>query len=250
MNATLCPVSGVTAEWVRAAHGDAWQALGVAGTCELPGLRLSATGLAHPQWNDGDVDDPALVDVDAVRAWYAERAVPWGLRVPAGAAWPHGRKLFSKRLMGLVPGDFDPAAPPPDVVVRAGTTAELDAVVAVDAAAFEEPVEVEQPWIALLSAHPAVIVAVAEVGSEVVGTGSVTRTDGRAGPAGYVAGIAVAAANRRRGIGAAITSRLVTTAFAAGARMCHLHPDTDAAAAIYARLGFVEVDGLDIYVDV
>src|SRR4051812_25374271 len=87
MNATLCLVSSLRAEWVRAAHGDAWQVLGVAGTADLPGVRLSASGLPHPQWNSGDVDDPGLVDVDAVRRWYADRGVPWGLRLPAGAPW-------------------------------------------------------------------------------------------------------------------------------------------------------------------
>jgi len=35
----------------------------------------------------------------------------------------------------------------------------------------------------------------------------------------------------------------------AGAELVHLHPDTDQAAAIYRRLGFVEVDGFDVYVD-
>jgi len=71
-------VTAVTAEWVRAAHGDAWQALAVAGSAELPGVRLAATGLAHPQWNNGDVDDPSQIDIAAVRAWYDGLGVPWG----------------------------------------------------------------------------------------------------------------------------------------------------------------------------
>ena len=62
--------------WVRKAHGDAWQTLAVT-THELPGVRLSATGLPHPQWNNGDVDDPAAVDVGAVRDWYDALRVPW-----------------------------------------------------------------------------------------------------------------------------------------------------------------------------
>ena len=68
----------VTAQWVRTAHADAWQVLGTAATTEMPGIRLMATGLPHPQWNNGDVDDPAEVDVDAVRDWYAAVGVPWG----------------------------------------------------------------------------------------------------------------------------------------------------------------------------
>jgi hypothetical protein len=34
---------------------------------ELPGIRLMASGLPHPQWNNGDVTEPALVEVDLVR---------------------------------------------------------------------------------------------------------------------------------------------------------------------------------------
>jgi hypothetical protein len=35
----------------------------------------------------------------------------------------------------------------------------------------------------------------------------------------------------------------------AGAELAHLHPDSDSAARLYARLGFVETPGLDVYVD-
>lgn len=242
-------MSAVTAEWVRAAHGDAWAVLGVAGTAELPGVRLSATGLAHPQWNNGDVDDASAVDIDVVRRWYADRGVPWGLRVPADARWPHGRLLFTKRLMGLVPGAFVAARRVDGLVVRRATPADTDAVVHVDAIAFEETEAAQRPWLELLLAHPCVTVAVAERDGEIVATGDVTMSEGRAGPAAYVGGIAVLPEHRRRGIGAAISSWLVEHALAAGARLAHLHPDTDHAAGIYRRLGFTEVDGLDIYVD-
>ena len=239
-----------TTTWVRTAHGDAWQTLAIA-TEELPGSRLSATGLPHPQWNNGDVDDPSLVDVDVdvVRSWYAALGVPWGMRVPADAEWRHGRFLFCKRLMGVVPTGFVPAAERPGVVVRAAVDGDFDAVLYIDTVAFEESVDVERPWLQLLAAHPAVIRAVAETDGRVVATGTVTLTDGRAGPAGYVAGIGVLPEARRRGVGAALSSWLTRTAFSEGATLCHLHPDTDAAAAIYTRLGYVEVDGLDIYVD-
>lgn len=69
---------------VRDAHGDAWQVLGRlrvphGGDCaELPGIRLMSSGLQHPQWNNGDVTDSRLVDIEQVRAWYATRGVPWG----------------------------------------------------------------------------------------------------------------------------------------------------------------------------
>ena len=248
MSATLCPVSEPSATWVREAHGDAWQTLAVT-TSELQGVRLSATGLPHPQWNNGDVDDPSAVDIGAVRDWYDALGVPWGMRVPQGAQWPHGRYLFTKRLMGVTPNTSYPAREVADVVVRAAGPGDLDEVLAVDTVAFEESAEVERPWLQLLAAHPAVTVAVAELDGVVVATGSVTLSDGRAGRAGYVAGIAVLPQARRRGIGAAISSWLTRQAMARGAALCHLHPDTDAAAAIYSRLGYVETAGLDIYVD-
>ena len=72
--------------------------------------------------------------------------------------------------------------------------------------------------------------------------------DDRAGPALYVAGVAVAAGARRRGVGAAISSWLVAGGLEAGARLVHLHADSDPAARVYARLGFAEAPGLDVYV--
>jgi len=47
-----------------------------------------------------------------------------------------------------------------------------------------------------------------------------------------------------------VTSWLVDYAAARGADIAHLNPDTDAAASIYRQLGFVEVPGFDIYVDI
>jgi hypothetical protein len=41
--------------------------------------------------------------------------------------------------------------------------------------------------------------------------------------------------------------KLLERAFAAD--LAHLHPDSDVAARIYGRLGFMEVAGFDIYVD-
>jgi ribosomal protein S18 acetylase RimI-like enzyme len=206
-----------------------------------------ATGLDHPQWNSADIDDPETVDVDAVARWYAERGVRWGLRVPAGAPWPHGRFLVRKRLMGLSPEGYRPAGPAEDVTLRAATHADVAAVVAVDREAFGDHGELQQTWIELLFRHRQVTYVVAERSGVVAGVGYSQRTDEDAGPALFVGGIGVRASMRRRGIGSAVSSWLVTAGFDAGARLAHLHPDTEDAARIYRRLGFVEVDGLDIY---
>src|SRR3954467_6298632 len=87
----------IDADSVRIAHADAWEAHGRyrepsgGGVERLPGVRLMASGLPHPQWNSGDVTDPRAVHLAAVKDWYADLGVPWGVRVPAGAEWPHGR---------------------------------------------------------------------------------------------------------------------------------------------------------------
>jgi len=112
--------STVLTERVRTAHGDAWQEQGRlripygGAFAELPGIRLMASGLQHPQWNNADVTDAAVVDIDLVREWYAARGVPWGARVPNDQDWSIGRHLFAKRLMGLTPEAFvaAPRRPP------------------------------------------------------------------------------------------------------------------------------------------
>jgi len=249
VSVTLGLVGSLSAGWVRAAHGDVWQVLGVAGVAEFPGVRVMATGLAHPQWNNGDVHEPRLVDLRVVGDWYAQRDVPWGLRLPAGAEWPHGRKLFTQPLMGMIPAMFRPVAPVDGVVIHVATRADLPDVVTVDAIAFEQSAQMQRPWLELLLAHPAVTVAIAEYHGQPIATGSVTVSSGRAGPAAYLGGIAVLPAARRQGIGAAVSSWLIDRGRDAGAVLWHLHPTHEAAASMYHRLGFLDVQGVDIYVD-
>jgi ribosomal protein S18 acetylase RimI-like enzyme len=240
---------------VRTAHGDAWQEEGRlripygGAFAEQPGIRLMASGLPHPQWNNGDVTDAAVVDLDLVREWYACLSVPWGVRVPADQAWSHGRHLFRKRLMGLTADGFAPASMVAGLAVRAATASDVEAVVRVDCAAFGGESSVDRPWLEPHLHADAVTVALALLEGEPVGTAYTLRSDGRAGPALYLAGVGVLEQARGRGVAAAMSSWLLEQGFAAGAELAHLHPDTDSAAGIYARLGFTEVDGFDIYVD-
>lgn len=239
----------------RTAHADAWEQHGRlradagGAVAELPGIRLMASGLPHAQWNNGDVADPDLVDVDAVRRWYAARGVPWGVRVPAGARWPHGRLLFRKRLMLLDVAGLVPSPAVPGLRVRVATPDDLDVVARVDAVAFDGDPAVEAAWTRPLLAPGRATVALAELAGRPVATASCLRTDGRAGPAAYLAGVAVLPEARRRGVAGAVSGWLLERAVAGGARIAHLHPDTDEAARVYARLGFAEVDGFDVYVD-
>ncbi|MEA2384306.1 MAG: hypothetical protein QOH72_4277 [Solirubrobacteraceae bacterium] len=238
---------------VHVAHADAWEAEGRlrepdgGGVLAVRGLRLMASGLAQPQWNSGDVTAPDP-DLGAARAFYAERGAEWGLRVPAGMAWKHGRRVLTLRLMALDPAGFRPVPAAAGVAAREATADDLDAVVAIDAAAFESDPADERAWLAPHLSAAAVTTALATLDGAPAGTGYTVRSDGRAGPAVYLAGVAVLPAARRRGVGAALSSWLLARGLADGARLAHLHADTDAAARVYARLGFADTTGFDVYV--
>src|SRR4051794_6324185 len=193
-------------ERVRTAEGDAWQVHGElrAGTRELHGIRLMASGLDHAQWNNGDVT-AADADVEGARAFYAELGVPWGVRVPCELEWAHGRKLFRKRLMGLDAQSFVPAPVVPGLRLELST--DLKTVVGVDALAFgSEPAEA---WARGHVGASRVETALAWLDGEPVATAYAVRSDGWAGPCVYLAGVGVVPGARRRGVGAAVSSWLV-----------------------------------------
>lgn len=243
---------------VQVALADYWQAEGQlradvgGGVVELPGVRLMASGLDHPQWNSGDVTDPALVDLDAVAAWYAARAggrgVPWGLRVPLGLAWEGREPVMTRRLMVLDPADLAPTPVPPGVTIRAAGPADLDVVSRVDADAFGDDPGANRAWMAPQLGAEGWTVLLAEAAGTPVGSAVAVLSDGLAGRCGYVGGVGVLESHRGRGIGAALSSAAAAVGVDAGAGLVHLSPDTDAAARLYARLGFTETAGYAIYV--
>jgi GNAT superfamily N-acetyltransferase len=243
----------LTGGLVHAAHADAWQEHGrlrraTGGDCaDLPGVRLMASGLPYAWWNTADVLDPSHADIEAVRAWYDARHLPWGVRVPAGTAWPHGRPLLHQRLMAQRPAQLRPAPVTDGVTVRVAGPADLDAVVAVDSAAFDAEPGPSRRWLAPMLDDAAVTVLLAVDGTGPVGTAYSVRSDGHAGPAVLLAGVAVVPRARRRGVASAMSSVLLRDGYDRGARLGHLQPDTAAAAAVYAGLGFVEVEGIDVH---
>src|SRR5215207_9538957 len=94
-------------ELVRTAHADAWQVEGRlrerygGGVYAVRGARAMASGIRTPKWNNADVTHEQ-VDLEALRAWYGSRGMPWGLRVPLELSLAVGEPLFVKRCMGLV----------------------------------------------------------------------------------------------------------------------------------------------------
>lgn len=251
--------TGALAERVWSAHGDAWQAEGRlrqscgGGAVTLPGIRLMASGLPHAQWNNGDVTDPAHVDVEAVRAWYAARAhgdgVPWGVCVPAGSPLSHGRHVFRKRCMALLPQQFRAVRASSGVAIGEALPADVDTFARIDASAFAGTVEQTLPWVAPHFGAAGFIVALARLEGEPVGVATAIHTKDRAGSCVGIFGVGVLEHARRQGIGGAMTSWLLEKAFAQSATLAHLNPDSDAAAGLYARLGFIETAGLDVYCD-
>src|SRR3954451_19671565 len=150
----------VDAALIRLAHADAWEAHGRhrerhgGGVARLPGIRLMASGLPHPQWNNGDVLDPDAVDVAEVARWYGEKGVPWGLRVPDGMSWSHGRHLFGKRLMGLVPEAFRPCVAPDGVTMQIASPRDVNAVLPDDRVVLTEVDDAERPGVEPMLSQP------------------------------------------------------------------------------------------------
>ena len=204
-----------------------------------------ASGLAHPQWNHGTVT-AADADLEGARDFYAALGVPWAVQVPAGMPWSAGRRLFGLRLMGLPVADFVPAPPVPGLAIREAGMEDFELVRCLDATVFEEDAG---PWLAGQLGRAPCVSALASLDGEPVAHAYSLFSDGAAGPCVYLAGVGVLAAARRRGVGAAISSWLLERGFAAGAELGHLHPDSDLAARVYARLGFVETAGFDVYVN-
>ncbi len=244
-----------TADLVRTAYADGWQAEGrlrqsVGGaTTEVAGARLMSSGLDHPQWNSGDVHDPDAVDLDAVRSWYAGLGVPWGLRLPAGATWAHGHRILSRGLMGLTSSGHRPAPPVPGLELRPATVSDVDVVLAVDSAAFGSDPSAELPWTLPHLQSPDVDTVLGLLDGVAVATGYAVRSHGLAGPAALLGGICVLPPAEGRGVAGALTSWLLEGAFAQGTLLATLQPETERASAVYRRLGFDAVDGVDIYLD-
>ena len=243
---------------VRAAHADLAEREGRlrehggGGALRLPGIRLMSSGLAKPQWNGADVteeDDVASVDMAAVRRWYAARGVPWGVRVPEGMPWPYGRRLLTKRVMVLAPADLRDPPEPDGVVIRVAGPADLDTYARVDAAAFGDEVGPTAEWARPTLGAEGFRALLAVIDGTPVGVAYAGVSSGTGGPSAGIFGVGVLAEHRRRGIGAALTARLVRWAAGRGADLVWLNPDDDRAARLYTGLGFREVPGFDVYVD-
>ena len=216
-----------------------WQLEGSlrAGAALLRDVRVSSSGLPSMSWNNGDVHGPDP-DIDAAREFFV--GLPWGMRVPAGWPFPHGRLRFRMPLMALERADFSPAPPVDGLELREAGSHDLETVVALDTAAFADgDAELGRRFFAAHFESAAIRTALGLLGGEPVATAFTVRT----GDALYLGGVGVLPEARRRGIGAAVSSWLLEEEFG----FAHLWPDTDAAARIYGRIGFRMASALDVY---
>lgn len=247
-----------TAARVRAAHADTAALEGRlragtgGGAVQLPGIHLMATGLPRPQWNNADVVGPVVCDevvMARVRAWFADRRVPWGVRVPEGQSWPYGRKLLTKRVMAAQLDRQPAAADLEGVEVRVAGTADLQTYARVDAAAFDEEVQPTADFTRPMLGAAGFRTLLAVRGGRPAGVAYAIRSDGAGGPSIGIFGVGVLVGHRRLGIGRALTAHLMRWGRESGADLAWLNPDDAAAARLYATLGFREMPGFDVYVD-
>lgn len=239
---------------VHVATADAWEHMGRlhesggGGAGEVRDLRLMASGLPLPSWNNADLIGPAP-DLDGAGAFYAGRAVPWGVRVPAGAPLSRGRWTLALRMMGLEGEYLQPAPRVDGLELRSAQRADAGLVVALDATGFGEDRRVTRPWTEPHVAAAGFDFGLAALGGETIGTAFTLRSDGRAGPALLLGGVTVMAAARGRGVAGAMSSWLLERGLARGGEFVHLQCDTVTAGRVYGRLGFADAGELDVYTE-
>jgi ribosomal protein S18 acetylase RimI-like enzyme len=208
-------------------HGD-WADLG--------GLLVHTTGLPAVHWN-GAIVTSDLRHLGLARDWFAERAMPWGVMVPAeldldpGTGYVTDQRVMLRSLRDL--------APTPDVALRwdAG-----DDCAEVQAEAFGDPVAVAREFVSpkLLNARCAVVVAYD--GARPVATATLVSVQGVAA----VYGVGTVNDARRQGLGRAVTLAVLHEGVRRGCDLAFLNP-SDLGFGMYAALGFAEAPPYRIY---
>ena len=236
-------------ERVRAAHADAWELEGRArqpfggGVARIPGARLMASGIAQAKWNNADISD-ASVDVTAIRRWYESRGVPWGMRVPLEITLDFGEPLFVKRCVVLLPGALPST---PRMSVSARREPDPAAYAALEAAAFVYDESEARAWVQPQFAHAAFGHWVATIAGTPAAIGTTIRTDGDAGRASYLTGLALLPDAPVDAL-QTLVDVAVGDAFGSGAAFVHTNPVTAEEDEILGSHNPIEVPGFLIRV--
>ena len=200
-----------------------------------------ASGLPEAKWNNADIVE-ADVDRAALVDWYAQWAVPWGVRVPLDLDFDLGEPLFIKRCAALLPEAFDPIRRTGAAAFRRATRDDIDSYAAVELALFGGSADLELRWLSPAIGAPGFQHWIAEREGAAVGVAMTILTEDRAGPAAYLGGIAAVPGEEGRGTQEQLVAVASEEAFAAGARLIHTNPD-ETELRWLSRLGFVEVPG-------
>jgi hypothetical protein len=209
------------------------------------GARLMASGIPLAAWNNADLA-AADADLDAVVAWYASRAVPWGIRVPVGLTVDLGTPLFVKRCFGLLSGDLtDGEVEVATRITRLGP-ADLSRLVAAEAAVFGVAAGLASRWIAPVLGMSGFTHWLAHRDGQDLAVATTVASAGDAGPAVMLTGL-----GSLPGADPCATAALARAAIRAAlelepAAIIHTHGEPDDDAELYEQLGFTEVDGLQV----
>jgi len=218
-----------------------------------------ARGSGHPAFNYAVPDEgaePSAAEVDALAAAYASRGLLPRLEYvaalapavePALAAGGFG---IEARTPLMVLGSRTAAAPEPAGIELAEAVSAEDVLAAVTAQheAYGEPARPTEAWIAgvqrSIAAGGLLVLARAAATGDAVGGGQCTAPEEGATE---LTSIGVRPAFRRRGVAAALTSRLAAAMRERGAELVYLTAADDGVARIYAGVGFERI-GTALYV--
>lgn len=209
------------------------------------GVAAHTTGLAPRHWNGAFLTGTADLDrvLPQVAAWFARHEKPWGFLIPAEAeVEPPGlqhaldQPVMLRDLHGL----------PPDGELAVRADAPAADVATVQAEAFGDDYAVVLAFVGPTlgpDARPRQRTITSYDGDEPVGCATVAFLDGMAG----IYGVAVREPWRRRGLGAALTTRCLHLAAAEGCDVAYLNP-SPMAYDVYAALGFRDAAPFRIWV--
>lgn len=238
---------GTLTQRVRTAHGDAWELQGRlrepfgGGAARVRGARLMASGLPQAKWNNADVTD-ADVDLDAITAWYGERRLPWGLRVPLEFDVDLGRLVFVKRCIALLRTEIADATTRSVHVRRERAPSSY---IGLEAAVFDSELDEIRGWVEPQFSHPAFRHWVAEFDHAPAAIATTIQTRGDAGPAAYLTGLAAVPGAPSDAL-PAIVRFASLDAFSAGAEFVHTNPTDEWEIDVLSSCGGIEVPGFRV----
>lgn len=192
------------------------------------------------------VADPAAM-LDEREAAYAERGIRFGFEVPAGFDEPLERLALDRgftlhnEMPAMVLHPVPPMGPPDPRVLKIDASM-LDEHLRVQAEGFGDPFENVRAF-----THPSMLTVADMFLARQDGVGVATSLVCVTGREAGVFAVATVPAQRRRGIGRAVTAQAVRAAAAAGADFVWLHASM-LGEPVYAAMGFRTVGTVRIYV--